>query len=143
VTSRRLIHFGFVLHLLRLLGLGKFCLPGAAPGLHQAFRKVGRPLRNAGAFCGVLCRHVPAVPADLDAAAVCRQLYSGSMMSILYVSWNNGLPEGEGEVPPLSPAEFEAQVLRALAEYTPEEIEHWLKHGRGPIKGAAQQLARE
>lgn len=142
VTNGRLIHFGFVLHLLHLLGVGKLALPGPAPALYAAFRKVGRPLRNAGAFCATLTRNVPAVPVDFDPEAVCRQLHSGAMMSILYVSWSNALPEEHGELPPLEPRAFEALVLRELAQYTLEEIEHWLRFGRGPVKGA-EQLAGE
>ena len=142
-TTRGLLHFGHVLHLLQLLGVGKHLLPGKAGVLEQIYRDTGRPLRNAGAYCGMLCQQVPLIPQDLDADAVCQQLYSGSLMAIVYVSWNQGLPENLATRPALSPGEFEAVVLRALSNYTPAEIEHWLRHGRGPVKEDASQLAQE
>src|SRR5439155_247562 len=50
----RLIHIGFMLHLLLLLGRGRRTLTRAALRLARTFREEGRPLRNAGAFCAIL-----------------------------------------------------------------------------------------
>src|SRR4051812_29353219 len=54
---RPLIHFGHMLHLLYLLRSAT----GPAH-LRQAFREAGQIHRNAGAFCGVLCRGLPPAP---------------------------------------------------------------------------------
>jgi hypothetical protein len=138
-----LIHFGHILHLLHLLGLGRGTLPGPAWVLCRAFMEAARPLRNAGVFCAVLCRRVPPVAEAVDAAQVCGELLGSAVPSILYVSWANDLPESTAELPPLGPATFEAHVLQALEAYTFEEVTDWLRHGRGPVKGSGERLARE
>src|SRR5262245_25136386 len=71
-----LIHFGFVLHLLHLLGYGKVTAPPEALPLRQAFKAAGRPIRNAGALCAWLCRDVPAVPDPPNVVEMCRRLTS-------------------------------------------------------------------
>src|SRR2546421_649489 len=59
-----LIHFAYMLHLLSLLGYGR--RPSAAEEMQRAFTEAGRPLRNAGAFCAVLCRQIPPHPEPLE-----------------------------------------------------------------------------
>src|SRR3954471_3841462 len=66
----RTLHFAYVLHLLHLLGDWKRMGTTGARGPSQeelaalalAFHETGRPLRNAGALCAVLCRDIPNVP---------------------------------------------------------------------------------
>jgi hypothetical protein len=133
-----LVCFGFVLHLLDLLGLGT---RGSGPvnarradGLARAFRELGGPLRNAGALCATLCRGLPRaaeLPRFVD----------------LLVPLNRGarptwiIPAETAEVPPLQPAAFEARVMAALAGLSNDDLRHWLRHGREPIPRAAESAA--
>lgn len=134
-ASRRLIHFGFVLHLLHLLGKGQAPHPARAEWLFCTFHETGRPLRNAGAFFAELCRHVPAV-ADPFRFNANEWLVQSSIL------WFYRVP-AEEEVPPLSPAAFEDHVLRRLEAYQPKELKYWLRHGRGPIKESGEKIVRE
>jgi hypothetical protein len=47
------------------------------------------------------------------------------------------------EALPYKPEVFAQRVRKALAAYTEAEIRHWFRHGRGPIKTAGEELARE
>ena len=62
-TGGPLICFGFVLHLLQLLGLGKEPTaqrrPAAFAGLASGQRQMGRPIRKQGRSPPLLCREVP------------------------------------------------------------------------------------
>src|SRR5947208_8914102 len=57
----RLIHFGFFLHLLDLLRNADSSRGRHSLRLGAAFAEAGMLLRNAGAFCAVLCRDIPEV----------------------------------------------------------------------------------
>src|SRR5215831_8667849 len=70
-ADRPPVHFGHVLHLLALFGLGKGAVRAAE--LARAFHETGRPLRNAGALCAVLCRRVPPVAEPPDVGLICRR----------------------------------------------------------------------
>ncbi|MBV8676148.1 MAG: hypothetical protein JO355_03145, partial [Planctomycetaceae bacterium] len=139
----RPIHFGHILHLLHLLGLG-IRDPGAtlavgAERLARTFREEGRPLRNAGAFCSWLCRSVPRVADPPDVAEVCRTLRQPPS-DPLGLSFD-GKRLADGEDPPMSPAEFQERVLGALDELSPAELRHWLRRGRPPIGEAGEHVA--
>ena len=139
----RPIHFGHILHLLHLLGLG-IRDPGAtlavgAERLARAFREEGRPLRNAGAFCSWLCRSVPRVAYPPDVAEVCRTLRQPPSDPFALVF--DGKRLAVGEDPPLSPAEFQDRVLEALDELSPAELRHWFRRGRQPIGEAGEHVA--
>jgi hypothetical protein len=140
-AGRGPIHFGFVLHLLALLGIGKATV--CAAGLAHAFRQAGRPLRNAGALAAVLCRKVPVVPEPPEAERLCCRLASPTLMAQFALDrlWGLGgdVPDG---VPPWSAAGFEAVVLQELVGLYPEELAHWLRHGRGPLDRAGDRVAR-
>jgi hypothetical protein len=140
-AERGPIHFGFVLHLLALLGLGKEDVRAAE--LAQAFRESGQPLRNAGALCALLCRPMPSVPYALDVDLVCRRLGSPSLMAEFAqgqaLGWYGDVPD---RVPPWSGHLFESVVLRALEEIPPPALRHWLRHGRAPLDDAGGRLAR-
>jgi hypothetical protein len=166
-SGGRLIHIGFILHLLHLLGRGRRTLWAeelqasrafreagwlledavAQRALTQqfvkAFRDAGRPLRNSGALCAILCRDVLPVADPLDPQAVCRRLSSGPLMHSLYVTWLTEGPDRTVELPYLSPGDFEARVLAALKPLTEEELRSWFRHGRGPIKEAGEEVARQ
>src|SRR5262249_60080137 len=85
-SNRPLVHFGFVLHLLHLLGYGKIAPPPQFLTLRKLFREVGRPIRNAGALCARLCDPIPDEPADLDVAEICQRL-AGSAVAVPYPTW--------------------------------------------------------
>jgi hypothetical protein len=143
-AAGRLLHFGFILHLLHLIGIGRREAPARAEPLRLAFRELAQSpgvLRNAGALCAKLCESVPPVaePFDLDDA---RRLWvtSASLLPLVGSLCRLNAPE----VPPLPPAEFEARVLTALKAYTLGDLKHWLRTGRGPVEEeAGERLAEE
>ncbi|HEX8200743.1 MAG TPA: hypothetical protein VF590_09665, partial [Isosphaeraceae bacterium] len=112
------IHFGFVLHLLHLLGQGTKAASGPgvrwsrarrARDLALAFREEGRHLRNAGALGAELCRGVPraADPPEMD--EVCLLLTRRPTAVLPHGPAARAEPAEEW--PPLIPAEFEDRVL--------------------------------
>lgn len=146
-SSGRMIHFGFLLHLLELLRGRAWEGPPETFPLRRTFVRcrgfigAAGALRNAGAFCAELCRDVPDATGPVHVRQVLELLrepvrqartYIVSIHDIFYAS----------EMPPLEPAAFEEQFLRKLAAYTPEELHAWLHDGRGPVKEAAQAIAQ-
>jgi hypothetical protein len=139
VAGRELIHFGHLLHLLELLRGSRRTMTLGGARLKQVFAQTGRSLRNAGAFCAALCHHVPSVAEKVNVRRILDRLrHPGQPFSSFLVSSN--LPSYEAA--PLPPVDFEVQVLRALQNYTDEELTVWFRHGRGPVKEAGQSLAR-
>lgn len=138
LSKRRLIHFGFILHLMGLLGHGARSRPNRSVIFANTFHKTGRPLRNAGVFCAVLCKNLPAVadPIDIDLRSY---VTSSPLLPILCGMSESG-KLSVPEEPPLAPATFENIVLHALGQFLPDEIEHWLRHGRGPLDEAGEEL---
>ncbi len=137
-SQRPLVPFGCILRLLYLLRPRPETTPAAAPFalLRSAFRQTRRDHRNAGVFAALLCRDVPPAPEPPGIEDLWRWLL---------VSQSTGMEEKEfpeGEVPPLSPPAFEARVQRALEAYDLDEMVHWLSHGCGPVRQAAEQVAR-
>jgi hypothetical protein len=135
-AQRPLVPFGCVLRLLYLLR-PRPETPAPYPGfslLRAAFRRARGSLRNAGVFAALLCRDVPPAPDPPEAEDVWRWRVS-TMDS------RNASPP-DGETPPLVPPTFEARVRRALEEYDYEEMVHWLGHGCGPERRAAEQVAQ-
>ena len=142
VTSGPLICFGFVLHLLQLLGLSGNELtarrrPAAFADLASTFREMGRPIRNAGALCARLCREVPRAADPPDPIDLGQALRHPTSISVFQhrLHW-------PAEMPPLTPDRFEALVLKALEQLTPGDVRHWLRHGCGPVGGAGEEVAR-
>jgi hypothetical protein len=128
--------FGFVLHLLYLIGLGdragesaeSRCLDRVA----ATFRDEGCPLRNAGALAGLLCRGAPRGVDPPDPREINDLLSRGSWLPQMVMSHPSlGVIEPSSH-PSLEPAEFELFVRKAAAELSSSEIEHWLKFGRSP-----------
>ena len=144
-TEGRTLHFAYVLHLLHLLGDWKRMASTEAHGpsqagefaaLARAFHEAGRPLRNAGALCAMLCREIPSVPDPPRLARVRLQLSERSPMRYAI------LRTYPGEVPPLEPPEFEAGVRAGLRAFSADDLAHWLRHGRGPVGEAGEAVAR-
>jgi hypothetical protein len=140
---RSSINFAHVLHLLKLISTGdvpytseydiqRGCL---LPVLASLYRELGRPLRNAGFLCGHLCRDVPRVPDPPDLADLGMALQGrfSSDPPRLFVP----------SEPSLEPKEFEVRVLKALQRLDSGSLEHWLRHGRGPIGDAGEKVADE
>jgi hypothetical protein len=103
------------------------------PELASTFRGLGRPFRNAGFLCGHLCRDVPRTP-DPPALADLGMALQGRFSSDpprLFVP----------SEPSLEPEEFEHRVLKALQRLDDDTLEHWLRHGRGPIGDAGEKVA--
>jgi hypothetical protein len=137
-----LVCFGFVLHLLHLLGMGA-PVPSALRScarlddLARALRETGRPIRNAGALCARLCRDVPHSTYAPDPVTLGRTLRRAAMIA----TYQHGL-HWPAEVPLLAPAQFEALVRKALERLTPGDVRHWLRHGREPAGRAGETIAR-
>src|SRR5262249_13507556 len=136
-------HFGYVLHLLYMLGLGKEEDEFRFPELMCAFQETGRPHRNAGVLCGLLCRNLPGLSEPLDVAQLCRRLASPALMVELRLRMS--LNEGPGWIHVLPP--FEANGLRnlvrnSLTAFTLKELCQWLRHGCIPPSDAGEEVAR-
>ncbi|MCI0464449.1 MAG: hypothetical protein L0Z62_46545 [Gemmataceae bacterium] len=141
-SNRPLIHFGFVLHLLHLLGYGKIAPPPPFLTLRKIFREGGRPVRNAGALCARLCDPIPDEPGDWNVAEICQRL-AVSAVSVPYPTWFvDPFAVGAGE-PPLNTDAFETRILTELERLRVDEIEHWLRHGCAPLGDVGDQVARQ
>jgi hypothetical protein len=138
---RSSINFAYVLHLMKLISISdvsftweyEFQRGTLLLELASMFRGLGRPFRNAGFLCGHLCRDVPRTPdppdlADLGMAL--RGRFSADPPRLFVPS-----------EPSLEPEEFERRVLKALERLDDDALEHWLRHGRGPIGDAGEKVA--
>jgi hypothetical protein len=145
-SARDLVCFGHILHMMTLLGCGD---PEAGEAvetgpddatralghLARSFRGLGRPLRNAGALLAKLGRGIPtaAEPPEIrDVRAILTYGYAGMFAG----------PDARGEQPPLPPRELQSAVARALLALSDDEVDHWLRHGRGPVGDAGEAVAR-
>jgi hypothetical protein len=142
-SVRRPLHFAFVLHLLYLLGYGKEEGDFRPRVLTRAFEETGRPLRNAGTLCGLLCRILPGVTESFDPAQLCRRLASPALM--VEIRLRMSLGDGDLDtlaVPPLESRELEKHFLDALSRFTIKELRQWLRHGCIPPSDAGEEVAR-
>jgi hypothetical protein len=147
-SRRALMHFGHVLHFLYLLRFAHTpitplpAFPGVAGDdqrhelseLARAWQQ-GRVPRNAGVFCAHLCRAVPGLASSPGVEEV-----------LFYLRLPHTYPTQDrngSEDPPLNPAEFEAQLARALGGISFPARVHWFRHGEPPLDNAAEQLAQE
>ena len=141
-----IVGFGFVLHLLYLIGLGDraarhgegcaLCVERiAAP-----FRELGCPLRNAGALCSWLSRAAPRAADPPDMAELHEILTSGSWVPQMVLSHRQRGVMDQAEEPGLESDEFEEMICRAADLLSEGEIRHWLRHGRGPVGTADIRL---
>lgn len=140
---RNPVPFAYVLHIMWLLGAGS---ASSAPPivfsrrrrrLSAAFHETGRPLFNAGALLGRLCRDVPREVDPPDVA------HLDAFLRWWPVSPDDPPPGPSIEVPSLEPGEFQDRLFRALDGLSDEELQHWLRHGRGPVSEESEQVAHE
>jgi hypothetical protein len=136
-SQRPLIAFAHIVHLIRLLRPRPETPPPGPPLalLRSAFRQSRRDFRNAGVFAALLCRDVPPAPEAPAPETLWRWL-------LVRQAGTEDPPAGAGELPPLAAPAFEARVQRALAAYSFEDLLHWLAHGSGSVRDAAEQLVR-
>jgi len=138
--------FGFVLHLLYLIGLGDRA-GGPSPGrcvdrIAGPFRELGCPLRNAGALGAWLCRDAPLAADPPELSEVHELLIGGSWVPQIFLSHPMlGVME-QAEHPGLEPDQFESLVLGAVDALSDDAIKHWLRYGRGPDGDAGERLAQ-
>src|SRR5262249_9965156 len=110
--------FGFVLHLLYLIGLGARARgPGtgspsraariAGPFRARGAQEMGPRLRNAGALCGWLCRAVPGVAEPPELADVLALLNGGSWVPQMILAHPQLGAIDYAEQPGLEAGEFE------------------------------------
>ncbi len=131
--------FGFVLHLLFLIGLGDRARPsGSGPGscverVAGPFRAGGCRLRNAGALCAWLCEHAPRTADPPELPALHEVLTGGNWLPQIVLSHPMLGAMPATEEPGVDPQEFEALFRRRLGLLTDDEIRHWLRHGRGRV----------
>ncbi len=137
-SQRPLMHFGHVLHFFYLLRHGRGPTPWQdfSP-LAEAWRAAGRPARTAGALCALLCQDVPAMsdsprPEDLPMwLSICSRTTADVDQVTLTL-----------EETPLSHEVFEATLAAALEGYNKEDLEHWFRHGQGPVRRQGEDLAK-
>jgi hypothetical protein len=140
------LSFGFVLHLLYLIGLGdRGTRPGDGPGrclerIARPFRALGCPLRNCGAFCAWLCRDAPLAADPPERGGLHEILTGGSWVPQMVLSHPTLGALDETEAPGLESDEFEALVRHAADSLSDAEIRHWLRHGRGPSRPESERL---
>jgi hypothetical protein len=136
VSQRPLIHFGHIIHLLYLLKRSTTPFLGNREGLLvSAFTAAQHPYRNAGVFCALLCKDIPAVPDEplLTFRTGTFELEVGAS--------EPPFTEQNGEMPALPGEVFEARVLFELSCHNVENILHWFRHGRGPVREAGEEIA--
>jgi hypothetical protein len=140
-SVRPVLHFTLMAHLLSLLRQ----VPPLQASKDQArlwrtFLDTGRNLRHAGAFCAQLCARLPAA---LQAGAI-DDIRKALRWHGQIIHWSTSVGEADDtmELPPLQPERFEAHILKSLAAYSDVELTDWLRHGRGPVREAAKQLAK-
>ena len=138
--------FGFVLHLLYLIGLGdRARLSGSGPKscverIAEPFRAGGCKLRNAGALCAWLCPDAPRTALPPGPDALHEILSGGNWVPQIVLSHPMLGAMQPAEEPGLDPEEFEALVRRRVDLLTDDEIRHWLRHGRGPAGRDIERL---
>jgi hypothetical protein len=141
-TSGRLIAFAYLIHFVHLLRPGTRQLSDDLAVLSYAYIKTGR-LRNAGALAARLCTEVPGMDEPIDAELLCSQLSSAALMGEMCACRGLRRHAWQLGTPPLGPGAFEAKVREAVRGLRRDEVEHWMRHGRGPLKKAAEHIAKE
>jgi hypothetical protein len=154
-ATHRLIHFGHVLHLLKLLGHGRGPRPEEVSTLVSTYERTGKQVRNAGFLCGYLCRSFPPVAEPIEIKHL-HGLLANPMKSIYWVSWIGEVALSSSATiddeppqplrvvePALTPREFEIRFLEVLKDVPARLLESLLRHCHVPVEEAGEQLAQE
>ena len=161
-SQRSLIPFFYILHLLGILvegdagfrsdtELAAQALPEArlkdddagvvlpnVDALHHAYWQGGRLPRNAGVLCGILCQDIPAAPGDIKVDDIVRRLTTHNPMTLHAASWSSLA----GTFVLIEPATFLNSVRSHLRDYSPADLEHWMRHGRAPLSDEGKRLSQ-
>jgi hypothetical protein len=140
-AQRPLIHFCYMLDLLRLLGLGDGGWEGMkrrrCEMIRDAHRAGGRSMRNAGAFFATVARDiVSAWMSGATSLALAKWLATSPVYPTM-VGWENPEP------PPFDAATFRHLIANAIEEYSEADIYHWLRFGQPPLDQEGLRLAEE
>ncbi|MCC6150186.1 MAG: hypothetical protein IT461_08045 [Planctomycetes bacterium] len=131
------IHFAHVLHAFRILRWGPV---GAHDELRiacAAFKEARGQARNAGVLFAHATGGMPRLPGGVDAPDVCHRLRG--VHTVPQAPSIRGLEL----LPTVAADEFERVLAESLQKYSFDELKHWFRHGRGPIREAAQAIVRE
>ena len=139
-AQRPLIHFAYVLDLLRLVLEPNVPMQGIS--LHhqkmvcEGFRSTGRQLRNAGAFGAWLTRKVS--PTWIPGSGLgLVTWFANCPVYPTMANWSNL------EEPYLDAASFRRIVSDALDTLTERDVYHWMRFGQSPLGVEGKRLADE
>lgn len=132
-----LIHFAHVLHVFRILRWGPVAAHDELRIACAAFKEARGQARNAGVLFAHATAGMPRLPGGIDALDVCRRLRG--VHTVPQAPSIRGLEL----LPTVAADEFERVLAESLQKYSFDELKHWFRHGRGPIREAAQALVRE
>ncbi len=139
-AQRPLIHFVYVLELLRLLGQGDEPPPGVPLRLCRAVREAYTPrgtLRNAGAFFGVVCDAVPAAYLSrAEGLNLARWLATQPVYPYVEMTHNP-------ETPPLELPAFWRLISERLQDFSEMDFRKWFRFGTGPLPDEGERIVRE
>jgi MoxR-vWA-beta-propeller ternary system domain bpX1 len=160
-SERSLIPFFYILHLLGILVEGDAGIRSQAERadearlesnmqdddagtprvdvdvLHRAYCQGGRLPRNAGVLCGMLCKDIPAAPGDISVDDLVHRLTRNNPVTLHAAS-------GSARTATfllVEPATFLDSVRNHLRDYSPAELEHWMRHGRAPLSEEGKRLS--
>jgi hypothetical protein len=140
-ARHRLLHFANVLHALIFLR-GPATVSADISRLRWAYKRSAGTLRNAGAFFAHLCRDIPDEPGPLRGREVWERLRNTQMplrFHVLTVS-DRFL---KVKAPPVGPQAFEVMMLNRIEFLSPIDLQHWFRHGSGPVAEAGEAVAEQ
>lgn len=136
-AQAELVHFAHVLHAFRILRWGPVGTHDELRIACAAFKEARGQARNAGVLFAHATAGMPRLPGGVDALDVCRRLRG--VHTVPQAPSIRGLEL----LPTVAADEFERVLAESLQKYSFDELKHWFRHGRGPIREAAQALVRE
>lgn len=136
-AQAELVHFAHVLHAFRILRWGPVGIQDELRITCAAFKEARGQARNAGVLFAHATGGMPRLPGGVDALDVCRRLRG--VHTVPQAPSIRGLEL----LPTVAAEEFERVLAESLQKYSFDELKHWFRHGRGPIREAAQALMRE
>lgn len=139
-AQRPLIHFAYVLDLLRLVLEPNVPIQGISLHHHkmvcEGFQSTGRHWRNAGAFGAWLTRKVSPTWIPGSGLGLVAWFASCPVYPTM-ANWSNL------EEPYLDAASFRRIVSDALDTLTERDVYHWMRFGQSPLGEEGERLAEE